>query len=299
MSNAPASPAPRHAATVLLLREAASDVEVLMIRRHQSLEFMGGMWVFPGGSLSSADSTPRALHRIADSARTGARGLQALNGSLLAAEESLGLYVAACRETFEEAGLLLAQHADGTPCSTLLIERLQAERAAVADDPTLFLTLLERENLYLDVGRLVYWSHWITPSNVGRRFDTRFFVIGMPREQALTSLSGESTEYTWMTPRALREAAQRDEMPIPAPTLSNLEDVEDAHRRHGSIAALLERERTRDVPPVLPKVIARDGNRPNILMPWDPDYASAAGESATTNIPYSEFLLRRPSRRSR
>jgi 8-oxo-dGTP pyrophosphatase MutT (NUDIX family) len=288
----------RHAATVLLLREASAAVEVLMIRRHQNLAFMGGMWVFPGGGLSSSDCSARAFERILPAQREAARPMLDLTGNPLAPAESLGLYVAACRETFEEAGLLLAMDAKGNRCSAEVGERLQAERGAVAQDPSLFLTMLERENLYLNVERLVYWSHWITPSNSPKRFDTRFFAIAAPREQSLTSLSGESTEYTWMTPAALREAAQRDEMPIPAPTLCNLEDIEDCYRRHGSVDALLERERGRTVPPLLPKVIP-DHDGPTILMPWDPAYASAPGEGCVSAGEYSEFLLRRPARRKR
>src|SRR5262249_20875547 len=101
----------KHAATVLLLREAGAAVEVLRVRRHQNLAFMGGMGVFPGGGLSSVDYSARALERIPAAQRETARPLLDLAGKPLAATESLGLYVAACRETFEEAGLLLAMDA--------------------------------------------------------------------------------------------------------------------------------------------------------------------------------------------
>ena len=43
------------AATVILLRDAAGGLETLMLRRDSKLDFVGGMWVFPGGRVDAAD----------------------------------------------------------------------------------------------------------------------------------------------------------------------------------------------------------------------------------------------------
>src|SRR5688572_21508238 len=109
--------APRPSATVMLLREAGDGVEVLMTRRHEKLAFMGGLWVFPGGTLHASDASPRILARIPSSSHGRCQNFGTLNGPALPSEECLSLAVAACRETFEETGLLLALRDDGRPCS--------------------------------------------------------------------------------------------------------------------------------------------------------------------------------------
>src|SRR5262245_41472684 len=109
----PQQPArPRHAATVLLLREYAGQTQVLMIRRHEGLAFMGGLWVFHGGILATADASPAALAITPSDADRDCAQLHDLNGTALARRDCLALAVAACREAFEETGVLLATHAD-------------------------------------------------------------------------------------------------------------------------------------------------------------------------------------------
>jgi 8-oxo-dGTP pyrophosphatase MutT (NUDIX family) len=51
---------PRLAATVILLRGGAERLEVLMVRRNPEARFMGGAWVFPGGSVDGADGEGQA-----------------------------------------------------------------------------------------------------------------------------------------------------------------------------------------------------------------------------------------------
>ncbi len=173
------------AATVLLLREFEAELEVLMMRRGAGLSFMAGMWVFPGGRVDAADA--RGVRaRVSQTRRTRASDdLQTLEGEPVPAEAAVALRVAACRETFEEAGVLLARDAQAAPCPAERVEALQAERAAPwPSNAASFVAMLEGEDLYLDVDRLVYWSHWITPSLEPKRFDTRFFAIAVPPGQA-------------------------------------------------------------------------------------------------------------------
>jgi 8-oxo-dGTP pyrophosphatase MutT (NUDIX family) len=126
---------PRPAATVLLLREGRDSIEVLLIRRHEKLAFMGGMWVFPGGSVCAADASPAALARIPSASQTGCARLDTLHGEPVDAKECLALTVAACRETFEETGVLLASDAAGRHCGNDLAARLQERRRAIASQP--------------------------------------------------------------------------------------------------------------------------------------------------------------------
>src|SRR5688572_7033810 len=98
---------PRHAATVILLREHGGEIEVLLTRRHEQMSFMGGMWVFPGGALCSADTSSAALALIAAPEELGCERFVDLHDQPLPQSLCLGLAMAACRETFEETGVLL------------------------------------------------------------------------------------------------------------------------------------------------------------------------------------------------
>lgn len=293
--NEPAQPpSPRPAATVLLLRASGGGVEVLVIRRHENLAFMGGMWVFPGGAVCPADFSPAILERIPDEAKRDVGALRALNGDLLPEQQQVALAVAAHRETFEETGVLLATTAEGGHCPDDLLKCAQAQRPAVARNPALFADLLAQHELTLDLERLVYWAHWITPSNAPRRFDTRFFVAAVPPEQTASIDTFETVDHAWMTPRALLDAAERQAMPVSQPTLYNLMELDASLRTHGSLSVLMERERNRPIAPVLPKVLREHGTL--IVMPWDSEYPSLAGEGEPAGMEYPERLRALPSR---
>ena len=126
------------AATVLLLREQPTGLEVLMMRRGSTLSFMAGMWVFPGGRVEPEDGSAAALARLLPAALERCAGLHSMQGEPIAADSAAGLYVAACREAFEEAGVLLAVTASGEPCSLDRVERLGALRQTVARDAGAF-----------------------------------------------------------------------------------------------------------------------------------------------------------------
>jgi 8-oxo-dGTP pyrophosphatase MutT (NUDIX family) len=283
---------PRPAATVMLLREAR-DVEVLVIRRHENLAFMGGLWVFPGGARAPSDSTPDALARIPEPARARCRRFLSLHGEALPREQCLGLTIAAFRETFEETGVLLATRSSATPPSGQEIQTLQAQRRALSENASLFPELLRQHELVLDIDRLVYWAHWITPSNAPRRFDTRFFLAVAPEEQTAQIDTIEAVEHAWMTPAALIKAAQADAMPISHPTLYNLMELDAALRTAGSLSACLAQAGTRSVAPVLPKVV-REGS-PRMVLPWDEEYPSLPGDAAP-EMEYPQALRALPSR---
>jgi 8-oxo-dGTP pyrophosphatase MutT (NUDIX family) len=291
--SAPTPSAPRPAATVILLREA-QDVEVLVIRRHENLAFMGGMWVFPGGALSASDCAPHALARIPEPARAGCREFHTLHGAALPREQCLGLAVAAFRETYEETGVLLATCASGTALSADAASALESQRQSVSKDASLFPALLQQYDLVLDIDRLVYWAHWITPSNAPRRFDTRFFLALAPAAQSAQIDTIEAVEHAWMTPAALITAAEREAMPVSHPTLYNLMELEAALRASGSLGACLRSARARRVPPVLPKVM-REGT-PMMVLPWDADYPSLPGDAAPPELEYPNELRALPSR---
>jgi 8-oxo-dGTP pyrophosphatase MutT (NUDIX family) len=283
------------AATVLLLRESAGDLEVLMMRRGAGLSFMAGMWVFPGGRVDAADASPEMRARIAPGVTTARLGrLCEAQGQPLGDAPTLALHVAACRETFEESGVLLARDRHGLPCSAERMAGLQHRRAAVAASAPEFVALLDSEDLYLDLAPLVYWSHWITPSLEPKRFDTRFFAIAVPPDLAASADLGELTEHAWVRPARVHEAVERREIRVVPPTLLTLEDLAESYATHGSLAAMLKAERGRPTPPVMPRIEARqDGFR--VVMPWDPGYAQVAGEGCQPGGGYPPHFTRRRS----
>jgi len=287
----------RPAATVVLLREQRSRLEVLLTRRSAQLAFMGDLWVFPGGRLDDADLAPETAGRVLPAARASCRGrLAAMSGEALEMAMSIGLHVAGCRETFEECGVLLARRPDGSPCDTAQIERLKAHRQAFAATGGAFLQMLQREDLYLDVAQLVYWSHWITPSREGKRYDTRFFAVEVPAGQEASVDRTEATEHAWVTADEAFERSSRGAMKLAPPTLATLQDLRDAYARHGSLAALLAGERQRNVPPILPKLVDVEGKM-LVVLPWDPEYPQLGGEACVVADRYPEHLTRQPSRR--
>jgi 8-oxo-dGTP pyrophosphatase MutT (NUDIX family) len=283
------------AATVLLLREFEDELEVLMMRRGAALAFMAGMWVFPGGRVDASDASEAIRARISPDALGAWHGrLHTPHGEPLAEDAALALHVAACRETFEESGVLLARDRAGAACSGKRMARLQEHREIVASNARAFVGLLEAEDLYLDLAPLVYWSHWITPSLEPKRFDTRFFAIAVPPDQAASADRSELTEHAWVRPARVHEAIERREIRVVPPTLLTLEDLAESHARHGSLAAMLDAERGRATPPVMPRIEVRPDEF-RVVMPWDAGYAQVAGEGCEPECGFPPHFTRRRS----
>jgi len=175
----------RDAATVLLLREDAHGLEVFLVRRNTVVDFMAGAHVFPGGKVDAADSDAALIARL--------RGER---------EPSTApeLYIAAIRETFEEAGVLLGGSAD---------ERRQAAARQALHDGKAFASVVADLEIALDAGRLVPWTRWVTPVASPKRFDARFFLAAAPPEQLASHDQHETTESVWI--RALDAIAQIEE----------------------------------------------------------------------------------------
>jgi len=278
LDGAPMPSTPRPAATVLLLRDSRGQLEVLMMQRAGSVAFLGGMWVFPGGRVDPADSSRRALARVAQPvaaecfARVGCGALP-----VESREEAVGLYVAACRETFEESGALLVKRAGACGHDAAAAESLQARREEITRDPGRFISMLEERDLLIDAESFVYWSRWITPSLEKKRFDTHFFATAIDSEQQISADLSELTRYRWTTPVEALAAAERGEMNMVPPTLLTLEDLHESWLRHGGLSQMLNAERERSAPPVMPR-IAVDSEAFRVVMPWDAGYPAIEGE---------------------
>jgi glyoxylase-like metal-dependent hydrolase (beta-lactamase superfamily II)/8-oxo-dGTP pyrophosphatase MutT (NUDIX family) len=195
---------PRPAATLILLRDSPAGPEVLMLQRTKSAVFLGGAYVFPGGSLDATDSS--LMDRIL--------GLD--SGP---AQPPAEYWIAAVRECFEEAGVLIACDVERRPIPPERAGRLMTWR----DRP--FAELLAKEDLYIPACELAYFGHWITAPGRARRFDTRFFVAAAPEGQEGKHDATETVHELWLTPREALERAQRGEIELVFATQHTLRDL--------------------------------------------------------------------------
>jgi 8-oxo-dGTP pyrophosphatase MutT (NUDIX family) len=257
----------KDAATVVLLRERVGETEVFLVRRHGQSAFMGGAHVFPGGKLDEADREIEAL--VAD--RSVARELEPTPGKELSESHAIGLFAAACRELFEEAGVLIADGA--SPSLAQWRKKLNAGEATFAE-------MCRAERLVPRLDRLIYFAHWVTPSLEQRRYDTRFFLVELPEGQEPAHDEHETTEQAWLTPSAALAAQERGEMFLPPPTQRTLEELGS-----GPPSEVLGRAKQRRIAAILPKVVVID-QQFTILLPWDPDYAATDGESLAVPVPH-------------
>jgi 8-oxo-dGTP pyrophosphatase MutT (NUDIX family) len=260
---APAEAVPtRLAATVVLIRDAATGPEVLLLRRHSRSGFAASAWVFPGGVVDAGDATVPAttwsgLDPVALAPRFG-----------LPAEAVLGLHVAAVRETFEEAGILLATTTDGAAPDLADPAFASARRVMNDRDATLdWGAFCLEQGLVMDLAAVTYFSHWITPIQEPRRYDTRFFVAALPAGAVASADDVETTEARWTSPRA---ALEDEALHIIFPTARTLEALE----AFPSAAACADHAVAQPaVPTVQPHIMAdAEGRYVDIVLPDDPRY---------------------------
>ena len=260
---------PRPAATVVVLRDGPGGPEVFMVRRHADTAFMGGAHVFPGGRVDAADAG--ADESWCDGIAHAARQLDGLPSY-----EAVAYHVAAVRELFEEAGVLLARHEDGDFVSLAGAdhhERLKRDRARVHQGETTLRAVIEREGLRLALDSLVLFAHWVTPPIDSRQFDTRFFMTRVPPDQTPAHDDTETTHSLWARPADAIAQAGRDEIVLPPPTWSTLRELEPFESVNQALAWASARTIVRR----MPKAIEQDGRR-MLLLPGDPLHPDPAGD---------------------
>lgn len=214
---------PRDAATLILMRDvdrARTGIEILLVRRHSKSAFMPSAYVFPGGRVETADYTPQAEEICHGLSFEQARDTIPDSSP---PEKALGFFVAAIRETFEEAGILLAYRE--TPSVIAFRDdekaRFTRYRRQVSKDPFSFATIVEREGLKLATENLFYFAHWITPEVSPIRFDARFFVSLAPSNQEVLCDALETTDHVWISPQKALKKQGADFFLAP-PTLASI-----------------------------------------------------------------------------
>lgn len=249
---------PRDAATVVLLRDGAHGVEAYVLRRVRGMPFAGGMTAFPGGSVDPRDADAT----VGWAGPEPARWAHAFGTDEALARE---LLCAAVRETFEEAGVLLAGPSAQTVADGAHPE-WDDDRGALERRDYSLAGLLARRGLVLRTDLLRPWAHWITPEGEPRRYDTRFFVAALPDGQSAPDATGmvtrEADEVGWIRPVDALAEAERGARPMLPPTVVTLREI----AAYPTVAAVLDAGWDRTITPIIPRLELRaEGNR--IVLP--------------------------------
>lgn len=247
---------PRTASTVVLLRDAARGPEVHLLRRAGSMAFAAGMHVFPGGSVDPRDSDRGPRWAGPDAATWAER---------LGCDEPLAraLVIAAARETFEESAVLLAGPDDTSVVGDTSGTDLESARLALLNRSLSMSDLLGSRGLVLRADLMRPLAHWVTPEFEPKRFDTWFFVAGVPTGQQARDVSGEADATSWLP---VRDAVRRHDevqgdghlLMLP-PTIEALRSLVDHDTVTDALEALALARRPGRLPRILPRPVWVDG----------------------------------------
>ncbi|WP_374468850.1 NUDIX hydrolase [Phenylobacterium sp.] len=246
MSESASSAEIKPAATILLLRDQPA-FEVLMVRRHHQIDFASGALVFPGGKSHAGDHDPAWADHVL--------GWDAHDA------EQRALRIAAIREVFEEAGLLLARRRDG---STIGGEACPMEvRQAVDAGRTAFLDVVRDLDARLELDALTVFARWITPPLTPKRFDTWFYAVRAPEDQLAACDGRETVDAEWIPPSEALRLGELGERKIIFPTRMNLKLLAEAE----SAADAVERAGARTLVTVRPQIESRGAGKVLVLPP--------------------------------
>ena len=287
----------RDAATVMLVRNApaagrgpgeGSVLEVFMLRRNLQSDFVGGAYVFPGGGVDDhdrhADLEP-ICHGRTDAEASAQLGIDG---------GGLAFWVAAIRESFEEAGVLLAYPPEGPESGFVrfdtpeVVERFAGHRRAVDRGERRLVEVCADEGLTLAVDSMHYFSHWITPEGNHRRYDTRFFVGRAPDAQVPLHDDREVIANLWVRPTDALARHRAGEFEMIFPTIRTLEALERFASADDLLAAAAA---IGDVPTILPRIVADQGGM-RIVLPGDPGYDDLLTAELPAGVPLTRLSAR-------
>ncbi|MBD0712091.1 NUDIX hydrolase [Streptomyces sp. CBMA291] len=245
---------PRRAATVLLLRDADAGPEVHMLRRRTTMAFAGGAYAYPGGGVDPRDEQP--VRWAGPSLETWAERL-----GLDDPAQAQAVVCAAVRETYEEAGVLLAGETEDGVVGDTTGEGWERDREALVARELSFADFLDRRGLVLRSDLLGAWARWITPEFERRRYDTWFFVAVLPAGQRTRNASTEADRTVWLRPADGAEGYDRGELTMMPPTISTLRNLVP----YGTAAQALAAAGRQDLAPVLARA-RLDGDE--LVLSW-------------------------------
>jgi len=251
---------PRDSATVILVRDRPGGLEVFMLERHLRSDFAGGAYVFPGGTIDERDTDSDAMRYL--------DGPGASEAAMLIdspPDRALAFYLCAIRETFEEAGVLLARR-DGAPVRLdQNEERFAAYRTELAARGGSLADFAQSERLRFSGDLLHYFSRWVTPAFSPKRYDARFFVAAMPEGQEPLHDDIETTASTWIRPADAMAQAREGLLSIIFPTRKTLETLAEL----ATAERVISSTRAKHIPAILPSVVLADGEA-RVVLPGDP-----------------------------
>jgi 8-oxo-dGTP pyrophosphatase MutT (NUDIX family) len=250
------------AATIILIREQTGTLQVYLLKRSPKSGFMAGYYVFPGGVIDGNDYHAKLFKTCCDLTPDE---IAIRFGTDLSDEQALAYCVAAIRETFEEAGIFLANPYDS---SAVDFERISSLRLAANLDPDWFVKLVKNGQWCLSLSALYSWSHWITPVLMNRRFDTRFFIAEMPAGQSCRPDAKETVQGLWLSPMESLVGNMDGNIPLSPPTLVTLHQLSKFRTLTDIQAEAAQRSWGKAIQPRL--IPLREGAV--IVEPWDPLY---------------------------
>lgn len=259
----------RDAATVLILRDGRQGLEVFMLRRNLNSDFVGGAYVFPGGAVDAEDR-----HDELGPVCCGRTDVEA-SRRLGIEQGGLAYWVAAIRESFEEAGVLLAYDEAGQVLrleEPAVVDRFDLHRREVDQGGRRLVDVCREEALRLAVDEMHYFGHWITPLGAPRRYDTRFFLAAEPEGQTPLHDDREVIANLWIRPDEALDRHGAGEFEMLPPTVASLRAIARFDKAAHALDAARE---IVDVPTILPRVI-NDAGGMRIVLPGDPDYDGPA-----------------------
>ncbi len=268
---------PLDSATVILIRDVRDNqYEICLMRRSQNLNIVGGAYVFPGGCMDEEDCAPELVSHSS--------GVSASIEKLKKHEPELpeenvrGLFFAAIREVFEEAGILLAYNGSGNTVSfsedaSGHIDRFAGYRFEIHEKKITLIDIAKMENISYALKLLIPYAHWITPegSIAKKRFNARFFIAKIPPGQIPVHDSIEMTDSLWVSPGKALELSETGDLLLMPPTYKNIEELNEFHTTEELISSI----RTRKINTTLPQLF-KAGDEFGLRLPHDPEYSIAA-----------------------
>ena len=241
----PAKPA----ATIALLRDSPSRMEVLLLKRDRNASFVPGAYVFPGGRVDPADWTKQTLASVDGLTTETAATRLGLVGT---SPPAIAYYIAALREAFEETGILVGvgPNAQAPPTAAASVE-VEVLRNGLMEGSVSFNEALKHLSCRIDGSSIEYLAHWITPEREPRRFDTRFFAARVQTDAEPIFDPREMTEARWLSPKEALSRNQGGTLPMIFPTIDTLQrladytTVGDALRGIGDVS----------IPTLMPKLV--------------------------------------------
>ncbi|MGP4087132.1 NUDIX hydrolase [Streptomyces sp. KR55] len=245
---------PKRAATVMLLKDTGTGPAVHMLRRRASMAFAAGAYAYPGGGVDPRDDE----HHVGWAGPTRAWWATRLGVDETAAQ---AIVCAAVRETYEEAGVLLAGPAPDSVVGDTTGPDWEEDRAALVARDLSFAEFLDRRGLVLRSDLLGAWTRWITPEFEARRYDTWFFVAALPEGQRTRNASTEADRTVWIRPAEAAASYDKGELLMMPPTIATLRQL----TAYGTAAEALASAPDRDLTPVLAQARLEGGE---IVLAW-------------------------------